>query len=249
MAGGVVEPNTRLRAALDSQGITTEALAHRLEVDPKTVQRWISTGRRPYPRIAHQAARLLNLDVAYLWPVNSPGRGNAAPAASDEIVACYPGRATVPAQEWSRLLDDAQQVIQIIGDFGLVHVVTELADQLRRKAAAGVKVEIVLSDPAQATDPGTAAAAATAAATYQPLAGEPGIQVASYLGTLHTMLLRIDNDIVVRMPLDGCPAAFAPFLHLRALTGGPLARVYLSSIDAIKELTLPTKAPTLAHTA
>jgi plasmid maintenance system antidote protein VapI len=56
------------RRLLDSHDHTYASFARKLEVDPKTVERWIFSGRCPYPRTAHKAARLLGVDVFELWP-------------------------------------------------------------------------------------------------------------------------------------------------------------------------------------
>ncbi|MEV4093607.1 helix-turn-helix domain-containing protein [Streptosporangium saharense] len=40
-------PNERLRSALVTAGITVRQLAEEVGVDPKTVERWVSTGRTP----------------------------------------------------------------------------------------------------------------------------------------------------------------------------------------------------------
>ncbi|MDB4872616.1 MAG: hypothetical protein JWL97_3620 [Gemmatimonadales bacterium] len=60
--------NERLYKLLDVHDLTFAQFAAKLEVDPKTVERWIFTGRSPYPRTAHRAARLLGVDVFHLWP-------------------------------------------------------------------------------------------------------------------------------------------------------------------------------------
>ena len=233
--------NARLRQALLESGVSNEDLAASLNVDPKTVQRWVSKGRTPYARTAHQVAKLLKVDVTYLWPELGKRR-QATPVAGDEVIACYPGRGAIPESLLQDLLAGAERSIDIVGDFGLVHLVPGLHDLLTAKANSGVAVNIVLPDPAQALDPGTAAAAAAASAVFQPLAGSAGIKVSTYLGALHTVLLRIDGDVIARMPLDGCPVAFAPFLHLRTLTGGPMGQLYLTSIEAIKDVTIPVSA-------
>jgi hypothetical protein len=61
-------PNLRLRTLLDSYEHSRAWFAGELGVDPKTVERWITTGRNPYPRLAHKAARLLGAQVCDLWP-------------------------------------------------------------------------------------------------------------------------------------------------------------------------------------
>ncbi|WP_187686638.1 helix-turn-helix domain-containing protein [Nocardia wallacei] len=48
--------------------MTPEQLAERLRVDPKTVQRWISTGRVPYPRHQFAVAAAVGVREVELWP-------------------------------------------------------------------------------------------------------------------------------------------------------------------------------------
>jgi transcriptional regulator with XRE-family HTH domain len=47
---GLIMRNDRLRDAMQASGVTTIELAESLGVDPKTVERWITQGREPYPR-------------------------------------------------------------------------------------------------------------------------------------------------------------------------------------------------------
>jgi predicted site-specific integrase-resolvase len=51
--------NDRLRTAMEAAGFTTDAVATQLDVDAKTVERWIATGRTPYPRHRIAFARLV----------------------------------------------------------------------------------------------------------------------------------------------------------------------------------------------
>lgn len=60
--------NDALRAALNETGYTTEALAERVGVDPKTVGRWLSKGRIPHARHRVAAAGVLGRNVAEIWP-------------------------------------------------------------------------------------------------------------------------------------------------------------------------------------
>ncbi|MGB2570601.1 helix-turn-helix domain-containing protein [Micromonospora citrea] len=66
--------NEALRVALDETGFTTEALAERVGVDPKTVGRWLSEGRIPHARHRVAAADVLRRDVADIWPDTSRRR-------------------------------------------------------------------------------------------------------------------------------------------------------------------------------
>lgn len=60
-------PNDRLRTALLERGVTPAGLAEAIEVDPKSVERWIN-GRTPYRRHRYAVATHLGVDEVYLWP-------------------------------------------------------------------------------------------------------------------------------------------------------------------------------------
>ena len=71
-------PNERLRALLLEQRITPAKLAEAVDVDPKTIERWIVGGRVPYRRHRFNVAAFFGVDESYIWP-DALGR--------DEIVA------------------------------------------------------------------------------------------------------------------------------------------------------------------
>jgi len=60
--------NVRLREALMRAGLTPASAAERLEVDPKTVERWVTKGRAPYPRHRYALAALVGVSETDLWP-------------------------------------------------------------------------------------------------------------------------------------------------------------------------------------
>ncbi|MFJ6196717.1 Scr1 family TA system antitoxin-like transcriptional regulator [Micromonospora sp. NPDC092111] len=66
--------NDALRSALNETGYTTESLAERVGVDPKTVGRWLSEGRIPHARHRVAAADALRRDIADIWPDTSRRR-------------------------------------------------------------------------------------------------------------------------------------------------------------------------------
>jgi len=83
-----VEENARLREAVFDARLTPAQVAEKLEVDPKTVDRWIREGRVPFPR--HRAALALMVDVPeqQLWP---------APARPHVLAQEHPERTAEPA--------------------------------------------------------------------------------------------------------------------------------------------------------
>lgn len=57
--------NERLRTALVRAGLNYAQFAEAVGVDPKTAERWVSTGRTPHRTTAYKAARTLRED----WPI------------------------------------------------------------------------------------------------------------------------------------------------------------------------------------
>jgi transcriptional regulator with XRE-family HTH domain len=61
-------PNERLRVAIRQANITLEDVARVAGVDVKTVSRWLTKGRVPYPRHRDLVADYLGVNAAELWP-------------------------------------------------------------------------------------------------------------------------------------------------------------------------------------
>ncbi|MET7773408.1 helix-turn-helix transcriptional regulator [Nocardia sp. NPDC005366] len=61
-------PNHRLRNAMVEAGLTIERLAEQLDIDPKTVERWVQLGRTPYPANMLKTAVTLGVRESELWP-------------------------------------------------------------------------------------------------------------------------------------------------------------------------------------
>src|SRR5689334_22717736 len=101
-AGEVALPNERLRAALAREGWTVPSFAEAVQVDPKTVERWITKERTPHRRIALAAARRLSEDPLYLWP--ELDRRVVADDTFGEVLTVYTERSAVPNSLWLSLL-------------------------------------------------------------------------------------------------------------------------------------------------
>src|SRR6476469_8333123 len=110
--------NERLRDAMMSADLTPDEIAPRLGVDPKAVERWITTDRVPYPRHRHKLAVMVHKSEVYLWPGAVSGN-RAAEISESEIVRSYPHRNAVPQELWDQLLDQAQERIDILVYVGM----------------------------------------------------------------------------------------------------------------------------------
>ena len=138
--------NERLRTALLQRGMTPAELAEVVEVDPKTIERWIG-GRVPYRRHRHQVAVHLGVDETYLWP-GALAAEQVASASESEILVVYPHRWAVPRDTWGQLFDSAEEEIGILVYSGMFLADDPgLLDLFRAKAEEGVRVRILLGDP------------------------------------------------------------------------------------------------------
>jgi hypothetical protein len=140
-------PNDRLRTAMLERGVTPADVAAALDIDPKSVERWISTGRQPYRRHRYAAASFLGVDEAYLWP-DAMNRDQVASASESEIINIYPHRWAVPSDLWRNFFDNAQQEIGVLV-YGGLFLAEDAGIQrvFRNKADAGARVRILLGNP------------------------------------------------------------------------------------------------------
>ncbi|HET7386292.1 MAG TPA: helix-turn-helix transcriptional regulator [Nocardioidaceae bacterium] len=236
--------NERLRGAIATHSLTLSDVAERIDVDPKTVERWVSTGRLPHRRHRWAAAKLLDTDEAYLWPETL--NDSAATASSKaEIVSIYPQRCLVPSELWSVLLDGAQHAIDVLvyGGTFLIDEHPNLAQQLTDKADEGARVRFLLGDPHSAAVAARGAEEAIGEAmaariemtrhALRGTIGYPGVEIRSHVTTLYNSIFRFDEDMLVNMHIHGSRAPQNPVMHLRRVAGGHLFDRYLASLDRI----------------
>ncbi|TLP66432.1 XRE family transcriptional regulator [Microbispora triticiradicis] len=241
--------NERLRAALLERGVSIAELATAIQVDPKTVERWITKGRAPYRKHRYAVATHLGMDESYLWP-EALTREQVASASESEIVTVYPHRWAVPRDAWGRLFAQAQNEIGILVYSGLF-----LADDagivrmLAEKAAAGVRVRILLGDPDspqvaqrgadEGVDDGMAARIRNALVLYRPIRGLAGVEIRLHSTVLYNSIYRGDDQLLVNTHVYGVPAGNAPVLHLRKVLGGDMVTTYTESFERVWEQATP----------
>lgn len=235
--------NERLRAALLQKGMTPAALADALQVDPKTVERWITMGREPYRRHRYTVATLLGVDESFLWP-DALTPAQVAAASESEIVTVYPHRWAVPGDAWRNLFAAAEREIGLLVYSGLF-----LADDagilrlFRTKAGDGVRVRIMLGNPRapevaqrgaeEGSDDVMAGRIRSALLAYRPLQAVDGIEVRLHDTTLYNSMYRGDDQLLINPHVYGAAATNAPVLHLRKVAGGDMVTTYLDSFERI----------------
>ena len=237
-------PNERLRDAMLKAGLAPADIADKLGVNPKSVERWVTLDRPPYPRHRHALAALLRERENYLWPAALPPE-RAARVAQSEVVNLYPRRSAVPSDLWGRLVEQATERIGILVYAGLFFPEQDpkLPKVFKRKAASGCRVEILLGDPSceavalrgeeERVGDAMAAKIRNVLALYGPLRGVDGVELRYHTTALYNSIYVFDDEMLVNTHDYGVTAPHAPVLHLRRLSGGDLFDTYSDSYDRV----------------
>jgi hypothetical protein len=235
--------NDRLRALLLERRVTTAKLAEAVQVDAKTVERWIVAGRVPYRKHRYNVAAFFGVDEAYIWP-DALDHDQVVAASESEIIAVYPYRRAVPRDAWGHLFGQAEREIGILAyscyflaeDAGLRQLLAE-------KARSGVRVRILLGDPeslvvlergqSEGIGDTMPAKVRSAIAMFRPLASVPNAEIRLHGTILYNSIFRGDDQVFANTHIYGVMANNAPFFHLRKIAGGAIAGTYLESFERV----------------
>lgn len=206
---------------LDAE-VTPARLAQLAEVDVKTVQRWLSEDRVPYPITRHRVARALNHEETYLWPgllidgVGGEANGNA-------VGGAWPRRTAISTETWHRLFDHARSRLDILIYAGAFLVETiDLADVLRFKAGQGVAIRVLVGDPDSGPVKARAAELELAwlpdrcrtTASYLAELADSSVCVRLHGTTLYASQFRFDETLLINTHVHGVWASQSPVLRL-----------------------------------
>jgi transcriptional regulator with XRE-family HTH domain len=231
--------NEALRNALAAKGIDRIDVAAKLQVDPKTVERWLS-GRLPHPSSRIALAKLLDTDADKLWP--TPGNPHAR-SFGPEFRAVYPHRSAVPRDVWLTHFGSAKHEIDILVYSGLfLFEDPDILQLLAEKAEAGVRIRILLANPGfrdvalhgeeSAVDGRSVAARARdALAQLKPLAANDAVHVRLHRAAIYNSIFRADDTLLTNPHIYRLPTSEAPALHLRRSTDATLFPAYLASFE------------------
>lgn len=247
----IVRPmtNQRLAAAMAGCDVTPRGLAGRLDVDAKTVERWLR-GRVPQPRHRAAVTAALRQPEAYLWPTVAAPTGASLPTDTAGLVAVYPHRCDVPQPLWRSLLEQANERIDVLAYAALflAEENPELVSTLRDKAGSS-DIRLALGDPASSKVDergaeeelfeGMASRVRTTLRHLRPLAGYPGIAVHLHSTTLYNSIFRFDDQMLVNTHVYAGSAYRSPVLHLRQASGGGLFQLYADSFEAVWRISIP----------
>ncbi|MFF5496372.1 helix-turn-helix domain-containing protein [Streptomyces aquilus] len=232
--------NERLRSALLAQNMTIQQLAEKIEVNPKTVERWITQGKVPYRRHQYATASVLNVDVTTLWD-DTRSLDSATDLSKAEIVTVYPHRHVVPTDLWREMCERARERIDI-----LVYAGIGLAEDPRflsvlKAKSKSVAIRVLMGDPAceavirRGIDEGHRimdGKIRNALVNYRPLfTSHPEITFRLHDTVLYNSIYRVDDEMLVNTHVYGIGAYLAPVLHLRRLPGGGLFDTFANSVQ------------------
>jgi hypothetical protein len=232
----VPDVNENLCRALLSARLSEDDVAAQLQVDPKTVRRWLD-GRVPYLQHRWALAALTGMDEGDLWPQVRAGRSRPA-----EVVALYPHRDDVPPEAWLRMLAGARREITIL-DSGAVFLagLPGITAILAARAGAGARVRICLADPDKPdiaelgtfVDPAGATAGRAALEVLEQLLVSENIAIRLHQAVLPSSMCRADAEMLVCQRAHGIAPGRSPVLRLQQAGTGDMATAYLDSFEAI----------------
>lgn len=219
--------NETLLRALVQARLSEEDVAANLQVDPKTVRRWLE-GRTPYLRHRWALVALLGLDEADIWPQLGTGRSRP-----EEVRAIYPHSGSIPRKVWQEFFRSARQGINVLADSkpfpaddqGTLAI-------LRDRAEAGIRVRVCLHAPdSSETKQALISINDTLARRKQSGHNSP-VEIRLHHITLHNTIYRADAELIIGQRAFAIPPSVAPALHLRENDTSEVVATYLESFDS-----------------
>jgi transcriptional regulator with XRE-family HTH domain len=236
---------TMCRALLRAR-LTEEDVAARLQVDPKTVRRWLE-GRMPYLRHRWAIAAMLGVDETDLWPQLRTARTRP-----EEVLAIYPHRDAVPQDVWLRLFSSAQREIGILDDADMpIAADPPIAAVLADRARSGVKMRICLRDTnthagaqgAVCPDGGNASDVRVdeALTVYAPLRAKGEVEIRLHRGVVYNSIYYGDDHMLVSQHVYGTPIKSAPVLRLQRAEDSDMAAAFTKAFEAAWAAATPSE--------
>jgi hypothetical protein len=221
-------------------------LAAAAGVDPKTCERWVTTGLTLHPVNAARAATALGEDPSVLWP--GLERGRRQPGGHPGLIAVHATRAEAPLDAWRALFEQAERRIGLLAYAALfLHELwPDFCPLLQEKAAQGCRVQVLLGDPESEAvalrgreerfGHGIESRCRRALLHYAPLIGTDGVEIRQHGTTLYNSIYIGDDTMIVNAHRFGINAYATPVLHLRKAVQGALFDGYAESFEHVWQL-------------
>lgn len=234
--------NQRLHDAIRQHGLRIDDFAYEVGADPKTAERWITSGRLPRPGYRQKIEKVLGVPESVIWP-DAPGVANG----TSELVAVYGTRRELSPATVGSLLDAAREHVDILVFAGLWlwDTVPNFAERTAHKAASGVTVRLCLGDPDSAAvdvrsrEEGSIDAMASRcriAIGYAAVIQRADPNAVRQAGTtLYNSLFRFDDEVLVNTHFWGNAAADSPVFHFRRRDDRGIAATAIRSFERVWE--------------
>lgn len=232
--------NHRLRGALLNAELSGTELAQVVGVDPKSVSRWISEDRVPYPLTRIKVARALNQQETFLWPtlLEAPYACDVAAAELDRI---WPTRRAVSTETWHALFSRTTSQLDILVYAGGFLIETlDLADVLRWKASKGTSIRILVGDAESAAVQMRADEISlswlpdrcrTTVRYLRQVDVDLGLHVRIHGTTLYASQFRFDDHALLNTHAFGAWACDSPVIELQRCNDGRLFDFYAGAFE------------------
>lgn len=226
--------NDRLADAISASGVTLEAFAGIVGVDPKSVGRWVNTDTVPHARRRRAIARALNTTEQELWPELAADKpaGDSNPADSDhtpgntgrgagDVTGTWASPDQPDAPDLIALINTTEGPIDILDPYGRLEIIPGLIELLAVHAAAGRTVRVI-------TDQDTPG--------YGTLTDAPGVEIAAGQIHMDTWFIQTDETMIAGINLPSETLQFnCPLIELDATTPGGLAERLQSLFEELWE--------------
>jgi hypothetical protein len=232
--------NQRLDDAIRSSGRSLEDLAADVEAHPKTLERWVKSGRVPHAAKRGKLAALLGVPAPMLWP-QVPGAAYGV----SEVVGVYTTRNELSPATIGSMLDASCAHIDVLVYSGmwLWDTVPRFRDRLLNRLAAGAAVRVCLGDPnseavhlrgeEEGSGIGMASRCKIAIDYARPILDADRDAVRVTGTTLYCSIFRFDDEVLANTHFWGNPAAESPVLHFRFRSDGGIAANVLRSFERV----------------
>lgn len=215
--------NENLKTALQMAGLTAEQFAELIEVDPKTVQRWLA-GRTPYTRHRAKLARALDTTEHALWPqlpTETAGEPSGSNGPVGDLLAAHPTANRPDKPDRLELLAAATERIELLDEsVEQLLVAPGVSELLVAKASDACQIRILVSEPGR---------------YLVSLIGQPGIEISVLETFPRQTIQRTDEQMLLTIILAGEPADDGPLLHLRRTMDNGLFDRYVGHFDDLWE--------------
>lgn len=150
--------NANLKTAIENAGLTVEEFAEIIQVDPKSVQRWVTGTTTPYRRNRAAIARALDLTEDQLWPDDAstrPGEPTSSDGNADgtsEVVGSWGEETDPDAPDPIALVSHARERLDLYDGTYRVRRIPGLVDELLRRAEDGCEIRLLSDAPTRALE-------------------------------------------------------------------------------------------------